>query len=307
MIDPDFWLSENVARLTIQQRYLFIGLFSNADDQGRLRGHAALIRNAVFPFDDISLDNIRVYLEAIATIGSIILYQSAGKDYIQIAGWWSYQKLQWAYPSDIPAPQGWKDRLRYRQDNAIIKENWDGESDSDNDGDNTPGPEPEIPPVNGNGLGKDLPNGLGKDLGKPTELELELESVKQDDDNARAEFWTVYQTEIGAVSPIIADRFNAYFSKDIPVEWMIDSVAIAAENNVRKASYVYGCIDKAIETQKAPRMVFEKRSNQNGNHKNSSRKVTQQQTISEKPWLDITTNELVYPGGRRAPISTASS
>ena len=54
MIDPEIWQSETIAALTRDQRLLFIGLFSNADDQGRLRAHPALIRSLVFPYDDIT-------------------------------------------------------------------------------------------------------------------------------------------------------------------------------------------------------------------------------------------------------------
>lgn len=267
MIDPAFWESENIAKLNLQQRYLFIGLFSNADDQGRLKGHPALIRNAVFPFDEISFEQIKSDLQAIANIGSIILYEVDGKDYIQIVGWWDYQKLQWAYPSDIPAPNGWNDRLRYRSDNEIIKSNWGGERDNDDDNGNQPEPRPgpETQPTNG----QSLPNALPKSLGKPPELVLELELDNQEDEeNARAEFWTVYQTEIGAISPLIADLFNDYFGK-VPIAWMVDSVGIAVENNKRKASYVCGCIDKAIAAKKPPRLVFENKNGANNGHQQS--------------------------------------
>lgn len=180
MIDPSLWTSESLATLPIEQRYLFIGLFSNADDQGRLRAHPALVRNLVFPYENPPLENVQTGLDALDAIGSILLYDVDGKTYLQILGWWDYQKPAWAYPSDIPAPDGWQDRLRYREDNQVKTHNWNGQlesCDQESESDNALGKDL------GKALGKDLPVRVGKDLptslGKPspiaTELELELE------------------------------------------------------------------------------------------------------------------------------------
>ena len=124
MIDPSFWTSETVGALTRDQRLLFIGLWSNADDQGRIRGHVALVRSCIFPYDDISLDEIRADLAALSEGAFILCYQVEGREVIQIKNWWTYQRPQWAYPSDLPAPEGWEDKLRYRQDNQVITDNW---------------------------------------------------------------------------------------------------------------------------------------------------------------------------------------
>ena len=141
MIDPAFWQSETMASLPITQRYLFIGLFSNANDQGRLKAHPALIRSTVFPYEDVSQDDLKTDLAALESIDSIHLYSVEGKAYLQIVNWWKYQSPQWAYPSSIPAPDGWHDRLRYRHDNEVLKDNWDGALPND--------------------LGKALPNATG--------------------------------------------------------------------------------------------------------------------------------------------------
>jgi len=145
MIDPAFWQSENVARLPIEVRYFFIGLFSNADDQGRMKAHPALIRSKLYPYDDIALDEITDWLDRLAAGDFVILYKVDDKEYLQITNWWKYQHPQWAWPSEHPAPDGWLDRLCYRKGNTPIKENW-GQDDSDepdesNDTGVTVGPE----------------------------------------------------------------------------------------------------------------------------------------------------------------------
>jgi hypothetical protein len=98
MIDPAFWQSYTVAAMMLRQRLLFIGLFSNADSQGRLRGHPGLVQSLVFPLDELSHDEIRRDLEAIEALGSIHIYQVDGHSYIQVINWWRYQSPQWAYP-----------------------------------------------------------------------------------------------------------------------------------------------------------------------------------------------------------------
>src|SRR5512139_2121046 len=125
MIDPAFWQSESVASLPIAARYFFIGLFSNADDQGRIKAHPALIRSRLYPFDDISLEDITNWIMQLVGQGSVIAYIVDGKEYIQIANWWRYQRPRWAWPSQHPAPEGWADRVHYRKGNAVVTENWD--------------------------------------------------------------------------------------------------------------------------------------------------------------------------------------
>jgi hypothetical protein len=138
MIDATFWQSETMARLPVEQRLLFIGLFSNADDQGRLRGHPALVRSMVFPYDDVEVGQIEAGLQALEREGCIHRYTAGGGQCLQIVNWWKYQKLQWASPSRIPAPEGWRDRVRYREGGKIRQQNW---------GDEAPARPPAEPPT----------------------------------------------------------------------------------------------------------------------------------------------------------------
>ena len=146
MIDPAFWQSENVARLPIAVRYFFIGLFSNADDQGRMKAHPALIRSKLYPYDDIALDEIMGWLDLLADGDFVILYKADDKEYLQILNWWKYQHPQWAWPSEHPSPEGWLDRVCYRKGNTPIKENWDQDDTTpeDESGDSGPTVGPEL-------------------------------------------------------------------------------------------------------------------------------------------------------------------
>jgi hypothetical protein len=117
-------MNEDLAALDYRRRLLFIGLFSNADDQGRLRGHPALISSKIFPYEIIPLDEIDAALQDLAEKGLIIRYQADGKAHIQMAAWWTHQRLQWAKPSELPAPDGWHDRIRVRRGTGVWTQGW---------------------------------------------------------------------------------------------------------------------------------------------------------------------------------------
>ena len=130
MIHDRFWRSEKMARLPLNARFLFVGLITNADDQGRLRGHPGLIRSDVFPLDDIPLQDFEEWLSGLAEVGSIIRYEVDDVQLIQIVNWWEYQQPAWAWPSEHPAPQEWQDRLKYRRGNTVVVRNWPGSEDT---------------------------------------------------------------------------------------------------------------------------------------------------------------------------------
>ena len=51
MIDSKLWFNEKVAALPDAGRLLFIGIFSNADDDGRLGASPKYLKATIFPYD----------------------------------------------------------------------------------------------------------------------------------------------------------------------------------------------------------------------------------------------------------------
>lgn len=93
MIDPMIWQDEEFGALTAQAKILFIGLFSNADDEGRIRANPAYIKSTIFMYDSIDLKSVETFRDEVAgNMKSIQLYQVDGKDYIQLKNWSEYQK-----------------------------------------------------------------------------------------------------------------------------------------------------------------------------------------------------------------------
>jgi len=126
MIECKTWKSYQVGQLGFRQRILWVGLITTADDQGRGHAHPGMVRGSIFPYDEITLDEVQADIDALAELGLIILYNAPdGKPLYQVANWWRYQRPRWAWPSSLPGPEGWVDRERYRRGNEVIQSNWE--------------------------------------------------------------------------------------------------------------------------------------------------------------------------------------
>jgi len=138
MIHTQIWRSEKFSAFGLRERLLWIGLVTNADDQGRGQAHPNLVRSDVFPLEDVPIPEIVGALEAFQAHGMLILYQGDDKHLYQVVNWWEYQgAMSWAWPSKYPPPDGWTDRVKYRKGNAVMEDNWTsdgGKEDAPSDG-----------------------------------------------------------------------------------------------------------------------------------------------------------------------------
>lgn len=97
-IKPDFFRSEDVARLTPLARLLFIGLWTIADREGRLLDRPRRISVDVFPYDDDF--DIGALLAELTSGGVISRYEADGKKCIQIANFLKHQR---PHPKEPPS------------------------------------------------------------------------------------------------------------------------------------------------------------------------------------------------------------
>jgi hypothetical protein len=108
-IFPTLWQNEDFAALSWDARFMLMGLWSYADDEGRGLDKVALIAAALFPFD-VQRDPRKTFarvsaaVDELAAAGRVIRYQVDGTSYIQIADWRSSQKPQRPTPSRFPTP-----------------------------------------------------------------------------------------------------------------------------------------------------------------------------------------------------------
>ena len=126
MVPQSLSTDPRYGRLSLKAQVLYPLMWINADDQGRLAGDPDEIKYATCPsVREIAADDIPALLQEMETRSLIKVYTTSRTKATQMLDWWGVQKLQWAYPSEYPPPEGWKDSLRYHPTpKEIITENW---------------------------------------------------------------------------------------------------------------------------------------------------------------------------------------
>lgn len=105
MIDPELWIDEKVAQMSLGARLLFIGSWNFADDNGNFRYSAARLKAQIFPHDtDITNDTVEGYIKEIIELGPYAEYQLDGHRYISIVHFLDYQRINRPSPTKIPKP-----------------------------------------------------------------------------------------------------------------------------------------------------------------------------------------------------------
>jgi hypothetical protein len=80
-------------------------MWTAADDSGRMRDDARLVKSDVWPLEDeVTSSDVEADLAELASQGRIIRYIIDGRAYIQITGWKEHQRINKPTPSSIPAP-----------------------------------------------------------------------------------------------------------------------------------------------------------------------------------------------------------
>lgn len=173
MFPQSYSTDRRYGHLSLMACALFPLMWVNCDDQGRLTGDPDEIKYATCPnIDHITKGDIPDLLKELEKQGLIKVYNTSTTQAVQMLDWWEVQRLQWAYPSQYPPPEGWQDRLRYHASpTKIVVENWPAKSDSNSN---------PLPSASPNPLPSALPNSLGKEqqnspLTTPPEIKKEKE------------------------------------------------------------------------------------------------------------------------------------
>ena len=121
-----FSTDRRYGRLSLKACALFPLMWANADDQGRLPGDPEEIKYAACPnIDHITKADTPALLEELEKNELIKIYSTPKTKAIQFLDWWEVQRLQWAWPSQYPAMEGWEDHLRYKKDaKTVVTLNW---------------------------------------------------------------------------------------------------------------------------------------------------------------------------------------
>jgi hypothetical protein len=92
MLNPEFWLDEEVARISPHARLLYMGLWGICDDNyATLPDKQGWIKVQVFPYESVSIPQLLGELEG---IGKIISFTKAGQKYWFIKNFLKHQRVE---------------------------------------------------------------------------------------------------------------------------------------------------------------------------------------------------------------------
>jgi len=230
MIDPNFWSSEDVAKLNIFERLLLVGLFSNADDHGKGRAHSAYILSTIFPYDDFSVDEIEAAMCNIQNVINITIYEVDGNQYYKFNNWKKWQTVQKPQPSIIPDPVENNSGMSQEQvqNNSRLKEKKRKEENLNSYCYSETPPDKPVDNVdNINNMIEPEPTDA-----KPNTLDEDIKRVAH-------EFTSCGYGTINSVSAEILDELI----RDYSVEWVCNALRVGLEQGKRSLSYVRGILE----------------------------------------------------------------
>jgi hypothetical protein len=121
-IQPHFPHSKSMRRVSREARLLFIQLWLAADDAGRLRAAPVGLADLLYPDDDDAPMLLPSWLDELERQGCLERYTVDDVDYLRVACWRKYQKIDRPTPSQLPAspsePRG------PREDSRAAREEW---------------------------------------------------------------------------------------------------------------------------------------------------------------------------------------
>ncbi len=115
-IKPEFWRSRDISDLNIEDRFLFIGLWSYVDDNGVGVYDVAIIAAELFAHD-LSRDSRETLarvsggLQRLSDKGLITLYSDEKRDLLHINTWTSHQRIDKPGKARYPRPDAVRDTL----------------------------------------------------------------------------------------------------------------------------------------------------------------------------------------------------
>jgi hypothetical protein len=106
-VKPRLFSSGSLARCSIPARLLFVGLFTEADDEGRLLGSPKRLAGNLFPHDEgVTAAKVGHWLAELEAVGCIQRYTAEGVEYLYLPGFEAHQRISHPTPSQFPNPSG---------------------------------------------------------------------------------------------------------------------------------------------------------------------------------------------------------
>lgn len=123
-IKPEFQNSQSMGRVSRDARLLFIELWPQCDDAGRIRANSRMLASVLFPYDEDAPALIDGWLLELEKEDCIVRYRVGNDEYLQVCHW-DHQKIDHPQPSKLPpAPEKKqrKTRLSVREQSRVTHE-----------------------------------------------------------------------------------------------------------------------------------------------------------------------------------------
>lgn len=104
LISPEIWESQSFGELTILAKILFIGMISQADDDGKGILSAQFLKSRILPYDEVRVAEVDKALKEIGHKTSTRYYEVEGKNYYIFENWKKWQMINRPTPSKLPDP-----------------------------------------------------------------------------------------------------------------------------------------------------------------------------------------------------------
>lgn len=102
-IKPETFISETLMNVSVHARWTFAGLWTYADDEGRGRADARLIKAALWALDDeVTTREVAAFLDELEFEGLICRYEHDGKRFMHIVNFAEHQRPNRPVPSKLP-------------------------------------------------------------------------------------------------------------------------------------------------------------------------------------------------------------
>ncbi|WP_433520089.1 hypothetical protein ACQP2T_63855 (plasmid) [Nonomuraea sp. CA-143628] len=103
-IKPETFISETLMNVSVHARWTFAGLWTYADDEGRGRADARLIKAALWALDDeVTTREVAAFLDELECERLVCRYEHDGKRYLHIVNFAEHQRPNRPVASKLPA------------------------------------------------------------------------------------------------------------------------------------------------------------------------------------------------------------
>ncbi len=230
MITSDIWLHERFGHLPLHARVLFIGMITNADDEGRIKASPSYLRALVFPYDDdVTADQVKEWRDAIENNGFIATYQG-GNGLSPVCP----PVVNQVSTNDLAVLLGWNEHQQIRKDRRrpsslqtppehVLATMWQPQ-------DNLVSTTCPHSIVEYSRVKYSKGTATARDDKTPDEQELSVVA-------------NLYEQNIGMLTPIIAEQLIDAVSH-YPKGWIGEAVKLSVEAGVRRWKYIEAILQR---------------------------------------------------------------